>query len=58
MKVKVKMNEKLKMILVSAVSLILVLLFVNAIDSQKCKTVEYQNLLTGPYTERVCEWEK
>jgi hypothetical protein len=52
------MNEKLKMILISAVSLILVLLFVNAIDSQQCKTVEYQNLLTGPQTERVCEWEK
>jgi hypothetical protein len=52
------MNEKLKMLLVSVVALILVLVFVNAIDSQQCKTIEYQNLLTGPQTERVCEWEK
>lgn len=52
------MNDNLKMTLVSLVALILVLLFVNAIDSQQCKTVEYQNLLTSPQTERVCEWEK
>ena len=52
------MNENLKMTLISLVALIIVLIFVNALDSQKCKTVEYQNLLTGPQTERVCEWEK
>lgn len=55
---EITMNEKLKMLLVSVVALILVLVFVNAIDSQQCKTIEYQNLLTGPQTERVCEWEK
>lgn len=54
----IRMNDNLKMLLVSVVSLIIVLLFVNALDSQQCKNVEYQNLLTGPQTERVCEWEK
>jgi hypothetical protein len=52
------MNENLKMLLVSLVAFIIVLIFVNALDNQQCKTVEYQNLLTGPQTERVCEWEK
>jgi hypothetical protein len=51
------MNKELKLLLISIAALALVLLFVSAIDSQNCETVEYQNL-SGAHSERVCEWEK
>ena len=51
------MNKELKMLLISIAALVVVLLFVSALDSQKCKTVEYQNL-SGAHSERVCEWQK
>lgn len=51
------MNKELKMLLLSIAALALVLVFVNALDSQRCKTVVYQNL-NGEFSERVCEWEK
>jgi flagellar biosynthesis/type III secretory pathway M-ring protein FliF/YscJ len=51
------MNKELKMLLISIVALVVVLLFVSAIDSQNCETVVYQNL-SGEHSERVCEWEK
>ena len=51
------MNKELKMLLLSIAALALVLLFVSALDSQKCKTVEYQNL-SGEHSERVCKWQK
>jgi hypothetical protein len=49
------MNKELKMLLISIVALVVVLLFVNALESQRCETVEYQNL-SGAHSEKVCEW--
>jgi hypothetical protein len=51
------MNKELKLLLISIAALALVLIFVSAIDSQNCETVEYQNL-SGEHSERVCEWQK
>jgi len=51
------MNKELRMLLLSIAALALVLVFVNALDSQRCKTVVYQNL-SGEHSKRVCEWEK
>jgi hypothetical protein len=51
------MNKELKMLLISIVALVVVLLFVSALESQNCETVEYQDL-SGAHSERVCEWEK
>ncbi len=51
------MNKELKMLLLSIAALVVVLLFVSALDSQKCETVKYQNL-SGEHSERVCKWQK